>query len=248
LICLLMLAGGASGCRSTGSRVRLSETGTPQYQRIHLEYDVDGSARDIPLEGVGLAQVGYERPAPGDLHWTTAELSIDYPHPEGKAGMARATLRLSNRPKELPAPPVAEEKKSLTTRIKEIPEWFTGSEPAPETPAKPAALDDEIWVLDFPQYQLDLLVLDLSRGGFFEAQQRNQPGTRLDISIDTGRTEKSWTPEPRLDAFVNRVHEEGRLSGFVAQEFRETAAEVRLSAPPASASLAAETGFEKDAG
>lgn len=242
---LLLVESSLPGCRSTGSQVHLSETGNPQYQRIHLEYDVDGSARDIPLEGAGLAQVGYEHPAGGDLNWTVAELSIDYPHPEGKAGMARATLRLSNRPKELPAPPVLEEKKSLTTRIKEIPEWFSRSEAAPVEPvipAKPAALDDEIWVLDFPQYQLDLLVLDLSRGGFFEAQQRNQPGTRLDVSIDAGRTEKSWTPEPRLDAFVNRVHEEGRLSGFVAQEFRETAAEVRLSAPPASASLAADEG------
>jgi hypothetical protein len=33
--------------------------------------------------------------------------------------------------------------------------------------------------------------------------------------VDRGRTEKAWTPEPRLDHFVARVYREGRLGGFV---------------------------------
>lgn len=212
---LAILACAFVGCR-TGGRLAVTETGAPQYNQVNLVYELNGESRDIPLEAGGVAPASYSAASakPGE-RWTLARLSIQYPHPDGMPGMARATLRLSGhtsnergRGTEASAP--------LVGRLWELPELFSTA-PESDQLTLTAARDDEVWVLDFPKPQLDLLLADLGKSGFFESQTRTDAGTRLEVAIDRGKTTKPWTPEPRLDDFIARVHSEGRLSGFISR-------------------------------
>ena len=63
---------------------------------------------------------------------------------------------------------------------------------------------------DFPKEQLDLLILELARGGFFDDQKRPEDRTHLSVRIDRGKAAKAWTAEPRLDDFIDRVFHEGQ--------------------------------------
>ncbi len=201
-----------TGCQSTRFAQR-SDTPASEFREVQLTYDVSGQYREIPLETsavqlTGGGQKTLER-------WSSAKLSIQYPHPDGKADLARATLRLSGHVTRPASSPGSGHSPTGAT-LSELPELF-GSESG-EDFALPSARDDEIWVLDFPRQQLDLLMADLRHNGFFDSQTRPDPGTRLEVTLEGQRTAKSWTPEPRLDDFVARVHEEGRLSGFASRQ------------------------------
>jgi hypothetical protein len=187
----LLMLGTSIGCKLP-ARFAHTESGALKYERANIVYDVNGQQRPIPLGATSIKPVGYDQPMQrsdnGEVNWASAKLSIQYPHPDGDRELARAILRLSGKP--------------VSTQI-------TKSD---------AVAGDEIWVLDFPRQQLDLLLSDLAGSGFFEEQQRQEPGTHLDVQVDWGRTRKPWTPEPRLDHFVARVYNEGRLGGFVAAQ------------------------------
>ena len=190
----LLVLGTSIGCKLP-ARFARTDSGALKYERANIVYEVNGKQRPLPLGSASIKPVGYDHPEPasqnGEINWAAAKLSIQYPHPDGNRDLARAILRLSGKP-------------------------------ASATDAKPAkseaVADDEIWVLDFPRQQLDLLLSDLAGSGFFEEQQRQEPGTHLDVQVDWGRTRKTWTAEPRLDHFVSRVYNEGRLGGFVAAQ------------------------------
>lgn len=202
-------------------KVGKTETGAPKYQRLNIVYDLNARYRDLPLSDGRLQPVAFDG-GTGDSaqRWSGARLSISYPHPDGLHAMARATLRLSGGAALSSATNAKEPSTDRGTFMQELhdpADVFAG--PA-ELPAAPMAdlHSDEIWVLDFPKSELDLLLADLSHSGFFESQVRQDRGTHLDVQIDSGRTHKSWTPESRLDEFVNRVYGQGRLSGFVAAD------------------------------
>jgi hypothetical protein len=165
--------------------------------------------------------------------WSTACLTIAYPHPDDLPGMARATLVLSQTDShELPKPPTIRERiaQSLNRRATAEQDACKGS----SAHASSSGPDDEIWVLDFPKQQLDLLLADLQASGFFENQTRPNGGALLQIAVDRGRTQKTWTPEPRLDDVVSRVFREGMLDGFVAVETNKPTRDSKLQSPIAS--------------
>jgi hypothetical protein len=82
--------------------------------------------------------------------------------------------------------------------------------------------NDELWVLDFPRQQLDLMLVDLANSGFFEDQQRPEGGTQLSVTIDRGQTAKPWSTDARLDGIVDRVQREGWLVGFALPDNKPT--------------------------
>lgn len=65
--------------------------------------------------------------------------------------------------------------------------------------------------LDFPKQQLDLLLVDLARSGFFDDQSRPDGGVQLTVAIDRGHGAKAWTREARLDDLADRVYHEGEV-------------------------------------
>ncbi|MES2793669.1 MAG: hypothetical protein V4719_28910 [Planctomycetota bacterium] len=209
------------GCIVVGCQlphpISASKSGTPQYERANIVYELDGAQRALPLTGTEIKPVAFdgdsETPAPAPPQWAEATLAIQYPHPEGTVETARATLRLSAQPRHDSPSAVAQARR-----------WL-GWNHATDASGDPAAVaakspprDDEIWVLDIPKQQLDLLLADLQGNGFFQAQTRAESGTKLDVHLNWGRVQKEWSAEPRLDHFMGRVYREGRLGGLVAKD------------------------------
>ena len=209
-MCLLSMV----GCQYLPHRATVARDGQPQYERADIVYELDGSQRPLPLRLESLtpgddAEKLAENP---DQLWTQATLTVQYPHRDLPADMARATLRLTS----------GKTKPTGWARAKlDQAERFLGwdrSQEASVTSAPDAnsQKDDEIWVLDLPLQQIDLLLADLEQEGYFTSQTRQQAGTRLGVTLNRGKTVKEWSPEPRLDHFMARVYHEGRLSGLVA--------------------------------
>ena len=212
---IALLPGMFCGCQTVPKH--LARKSQAPFQEVRLVYDLSGQYRDIPLNRSGIDLVSDEQPATrGPLErWTSARLQNQYPHPEGRAEMARATLRLSGHLTTSRKTQPATNGSPYLPHVVELPELFSADDG--DDFALPSARDDEVWILDFPRQQLDLLMADLKSAGFFDSQLRTDPGTRLEVELDHQKTSKSWTPEPRLDDFIARVHKEGRLSGFVSR-------------------------------
>lgn len=213
---VLCLASVLAGCRLPSS-LSASKSGTPQYERANIVYALDGAQRPLPLTSSSIKPVAFDADSPPTPtpapEWAEATLTIQYPHPDGTADTARATLRLSAEPRPDSPSTIAQARRWLG--------WSTTAETteATGTPEiKTASRDDEIWVLDIPKQQLDLLLAELQGNGFFQAQTRAQSGTNLDVQLNWGRVQKEWSAEPRLDHFMTRVYREGRLGGLVAKD------------------------------
>ena len=204
-----------AGCR-VPTRIGVTETGAPSYDRATVVYELNGFQRPLPLTPPVVSPVAYEpeQPLAADAtpsNWACATLSIQYPHPEGNTELARAVLRLSARPgADKHTPPEHVFGMNLLSNSK-----LSGASTEKDDADSQHVPGDELWVREFPKQQRGLRLSDLASGGFFQAQLRNDAGAHLDVQLDRGRTQKSWTSEPRLDHFIARVYREGRLGGFV---------------------------------
>ncbi|MDB5390016.1 MAG: hypothetical protein JWM11_5662 [Planctomycetaceae bacterium] len=217
LAAVVFLSAITTGCQLP-NRMKLSKSGSPQYEKANIVYRLDGELRPLPLSDTEIKPLSFDDAVsaaplasnPGS-DWSTATLSVQYPHPDGTPELARATLRLS-------ASPLG----GTGLGISQASRWLgKGRSIEPSIlgeAAKPPQRDDEIWILDLPKQELDLLVADLRKSGFFQAQTRTESGTKLDVQLDSARVNKEWSPEPRLDQFISRVYVEGRLGGLVACE------------------------------
>lgn len=209
LICCL------EGCQLP-DRLAASKTGAPQYERANIVYELDGTQRPLPLAGSEIKPAAFEseeESPPTATEWAGATLSIQYPHPDGMADTARATLRLSAEPQPHSLSAGAQARRWLGWN-KSLSANANSESSGPHPPTR----DDEIWVLDIPKPQLDLLLTELQGNGFFQAQTRAESGTKLDVQLNWGRVQKEWSAEPRLDHFMARVYREGRLGGLVAKD------------------------------
>jgi hypothetical protein len=183
-----------AGC-AMPHRVAVSNTGAPQYKQIDISYRIPGSHRALVRDSSDVVKVS----SADEAEPTVATLKIEYPHPDNKPELARATLRIAGKSSATDSP-------SLVNRVRSSISWLPGNEP----PAKVRTTDDEVWIFDFPREQLDLMLFDLAQTGFFEDQTRHEGLAWLSIAIDRGRMAKTWTTEARLDDIVNRVQREGR--------------------------------------
>lgn len=197
-----------AGCQIP-AQMRAAAHGEPQYERASIVYDLDGRIRPLPLTLDALQPVSHEESlaAATSTDWKKATLSVQYPGPDGDLTRARATLRLSA---QASAP---------VSAFKAASGWLgLNRHPDEASPDMESKKDDELWVLDLPKEELDLLLTDLQQGGFFESQTRSESGTELDVHLNWGHVKKEWSPEPRLDHFFSRVYREGRLEGLVAAD------------------------------
>lgn len=199
------------GC-SRHHTVERTATGAPKYDRLAIVYDLrdgHGALASSTIQPVQFVSAGDrdDELAPAPI-WSEARLEIESPHAEARAGHARVTLRLKRRHTNDSA--TAPGSTSMTDRVRALVPWEA---PAPgdasDAPSEPA---EAVWVLDVPREQLDLLVVDLARSGFFETQTRQQGSANLDVTIDGGREAKAWDSDPRLDELAERVYTEGWIA------------------------------------
>ena len=203
-----------SGC-VLPHKVRLTDTGAPQYDKVVVTYLIGGShgglTRDLSQAAEQVAAVNDSTMETG-ANWSIAELQIEYPHPDGDADLARATLRLSRGP-------AVPKSQTLAQRFHSSLNWLSWRDSQADSPLQ---AHDELWVLDFPRQQLDLMLVDLANSGFFEDQKRPEGGTQLSVTIDRGQTAKPWSTDARLDGIVERVQREGWLVGFALPDNKPT--------------------------
>ena len=205
------------GCASPHV-VALNEVGSPDYRKVDIVYELASERSFQELAAVvkvnATTNPSNKATSAADRDWARTSLRIRYPHPAGHADMAQVTVRLSKTP--LPLNPVEPTwKDRATNRARAL---ATGQNPASllttASHTVSTSSDDEIHTLDIPRHQLDLLLLDLARSGFFSDQQRPSGRVRLYARIDGGHNLGTWDPEPRLDDIASRVFHDGRLQGF----------------------------------
>jgi hypothetical protein len=219
----ILTANGLLGGCASPHAVALNEAGSPDYRKVDIVYEL-ASERSFQ-EPTVVAKVNATTNASNtnpsnkgtpaaDRDWARTSLRIRYPHPAGHTDMAQVTVRLSKTP--LPLDPVEPTRKDRAINRRRA--LATGQNPASllttASHTVSTSSDDEIHTLDIPRHQLDLLLLDLARSGFFSDQQRPSGRVRLYVRVDGGHNLGTWDPEPRLDDIASRVLHDGRLQGF----------------------------------
>ena len=159
--------------------------------------------------------------APPEGEWSQARIQIVYPHPDGSTDKGLAKLVVTRHSPassdcgNLNRTGVRECVSRLMLRI-------SGASPelAQQVSDKRAdvkTIDEEIWQLDLPKDELDILLSELSQRGFFNRQERPRGEATVSISVDQGELSKRWTSEPRLEDLMKQIYDEGELSAFNTQ-------------------------------
>src|SRR5262249_34883231 len=76
---------------------------------------------------------------------------------------------------------------------------------------KGAGWTQEVWTLDLPQPELEILVASLRTDGFFTQENATTATTTLSLWLDGNKTSKNWRQVRDLDDLIARVRTDGRL-------------------------------------
>lgn len=235
--CLLLT--GCQQSRLMGLRAPLGEENLPAYSAIVLNYETTdfrslasrlhpanvGENLTSRIQQTSGAEGAKEENSSLSGEWSQARIQIVYPHPDGSTdkGLARLVVTRKSMLSEQSASRSGKFKKQLTKYMlkatgtsEELAEFTTGANA--KVVAKQA--DEEIWQLDVPKDELDILISDLSQRGFFEKQERPRGDALVTIKLDEGALSKRWTTEPRLEGLMMQVYNEGELAAFNARPNR----------------------------
>ncbi len=159
--------------------------------------------------------------SPPESEWSQARIQIVYPHPDGSTDKGLAKLVVTRHS------PVSPDNSNLNRtgmreRVSRLMLRISGASPelAQQVSNKKAdvkTVDEEIWQLDLPKDELDILLSELSQRGFFNRQERPRGEATVSISVDKGELSKRWTSEPRLEDLMKQIYDEGELSAFNTQ-------------------------------
>ena len=185
----------SSGCRLPS---RAAESSLASYGQASISYDVAGSCRSLLTAQSDIKPVAFEAEDSAKLDegdefvWKSAQLSMQYPHPDALPDMAQVTLRLSCQ-----APGQDSEVDSETC------------------PLSRGICSDELWVLDIPKGEFDELLVELSKRDVAETSIQDRTAAHLNVMINQKNAASAQNREPQLDEFVKRVYQHGRLRGFI---------------------------------
>ncbi len=149
-----------------------------------------------------------------DGKWSKAKIQILYPHPDGSLDKGLARLAVTRFCPTLHDS--AAEFTSPRDRLASFISLASGEEEADcvvqsNHNSKSA---EEIWELDIPKEELDILLAELTHRGFFENQERPRGEATVHVTLDHTQVTKRWTNEPRLENLMLQVYNEGTLSAF----------------------------------
>lgn len=211
----------ASGCESLNPRTVQIDAASGRFQSAQLTYEIDASRlgraqQPARVEG---QQVSYQQPPRQPLPDAShARLSIQYPHPHGKAGYALAEVIIESNAG--PAKSDASGEKSgfqkfiggLTDAMNDVLPGMVYGEGVREA-----------WALDVPKEDLDHLLGHLANSGYFQYGPEPTPGVEMFTRLDGRIIRKTWRNVPQLDAFIERVRQEGRLVSHVPPKSNKSA-------------------------
>lgn len=179
------------GCR-TARKLDVTPSGAPAFDTFKAEYDVP------------VATSHFQRTFDEDSAVTqTASASTTVEPVSGVApGAPKNTRQTAKLTVECPASPDEPNEARLTLEVRS----------ASSTDTKPDAASDETRQLIVPRQQVELLILDLARSGFFDSP--DPPGARspLSVTIDGARVTRDWRVDDRLLDFAHRTYHRGRAA------------------------------------
>ncbi len=216
------------GCQH--SRMTIGEidetpgTSVAEYEDFSLSYETDTAPRAKSLIPSPIRTVSGSlidgKPADDDRfaeeRWSRARFQLIYPHPSGdmEKGLARLIITRhspSAAKEDEMAFPLQRHVKGLLKSARDTPGRLLGFD---DSRTQPVSHGEEIWELDLPKEEIDILLAELSHRGFFQKQERPRGEALVHVEIDNDRVSKRWTNEPRLEELMLQVYNEGRLSAF----------------------------------
>ena len=177
-----------SGCRAT-QKLALTPSGAPAFERFVAEYEIP--AADVHL---GREFAADEHAAAGAADEAGIQ-RVSAAQSSPPVAIQSATLQV-----ECPAPSGADDEALLTVRIQ------AGAA------ASSRRSVTRVGHLIVPRQQVELLILDLARAGFFEDTVPPGDATQLSVSIDGARVAHAWPTDDRLLDFAHRVLHRGQLT------------------------------------
>jgi hypothetical protein len=200
-----------AGCSTFEPRTIRIDAAAGMYQKVTLKYKVDGGQLSEPLTVARIAgqHVTQERlPSSPYPDRSVARLSIQYPHPDGKAGYALAEMVVET---HTPANAQAAAKKAAWEQ------WADAFASTARDILPGVKMSDgvyEAWAMDISKNDLDRVVAGLSQSGYFVNPSKQTLGVELAARVDNFQAVKRWSHEAELDILMQRIREEGRLVSY----------------------------------
>jgi hypothetical protein len=150
------------------------------YETARLEYRLDAGKLGQPLDVVRVdgRRVAYEQVASSPLpKQSLGTLVIEYPHPAGRADLARVTFSLDSGRSEV----------SEATGLNP----FKSSGPPPAITSRHEEIH-EVWALDIPRAESDRYFQLLSTANFYGGEPIESGPAELAVTINGKQVRKAW--------------------------------------------------------
>lgn len=203
-----------AGCSPFTPRTLQIDSAAGSYQSATVTYRVDGGQLSEPLTVARIngQQVTQERLASSPYpDQSVVRLSLRYPHPDGKAGMALAEMVVETR-----TPPNAQNQAQAKKAFWQ--QWGDSLAATARDLLPGMKMSDgvfEAWALDISKNDLDRVIQGMSLSGYFVNPSKQALGVELAVRVDNFQAVKAWTREPELDILMGRVRQEGRLVSYL---------------------------------
>jgi len=200
---LLIAATAPFGCRTTRT-LELTQSGAPAFERFSAEYEIPTAHMHLDRTFAGESEAASPADDSAVIQPVAAETEESQDAPPAKPIPDETQLldrtRAARLTIECPAASDRPEEARLTLEV-QTGSTGTGAESA-----------SEVRELIVPRQQVELLIVDLARAGFFDGGE--PPGARssLSVAIDGARVTRSWRIDDRLLDFAHRVLHRGRTA------------------------------------
>jgi hypothetical protein len=215
-LCLILLV----GCQVTSSSLAQAQQ-ADRHPRLEIIYEAHGASGAMFTPGtpelsadrdIYLVSQNSTSSVDGSSEggWSVAELRIEYPHPAGRDGFGRASLRLKPVGCGASCGRTSFEAR-LGARCDQNRARFAASRER-WLGQKSLTNDREHLVaeLDIPAEEIDLLLVELDSHRFFAHPSIHSEGAKLEVHLNRRCTSRSWTFVPSLDEITRRVLAEDR--------------------------------------
>lgn len=207
-----------SGCSIVDRRPTVPiDSAAGLYDSAKIEYKLDAGQLNLPLAVTRVEGqlVSYDQvPSNPRRDKSIGTLKIEYPHPDGRPGVARARLEISSTaPGASAAAATAGGTNSSWSKVantlspKRL--WTSATSRQPKV--------DEAWELDIPRSHLDEAVTSLNRSGYFDTRQKGIEGVAVAARVDGKQLNKSWRQVPELNELMLMVRNQGRLVSYARE-------------------------------
>lgn len=227
-VCLL---GATAGCQLVQAPETMNQQSQPRFQSVQLIYRIEGTATAAGVYPGAAAAA----PRGGRIQ----TLSLQYPHPKGRAGYARAELVVERPTGSYAAdgasPGAAVNPPANSNWIGSVGRTLRDNLPG----IRFRDGVDEALALDIPLGVLEKAVASLEQQGYFDAAAPSASTVAIAAAINGSAQCKPWRTVQELDGILSRVRHEG----LVVSHTGPPAAPLAMSGPPPALGQVAPAGW-----